>query len=92
MQAKRKGMYSEMAHIVRDEGGLILPMFNDWVEGRRAEVGGWIADPQGTLMNGTALNKCWLNGLTRTPVHPVLKLVVQRIALGLCPPSDRSRW
>ncbi len=59
--AKRKGIYSEMAHIVRDEGGLILPMFNDWVEGRRAEVGGWVADPQGTLMNGTALNKCWLN-------------------------------
>jgi peptide/nickel transport system substrate-binding protein len=50
-----------MAHILRDEGGLIAPMFNDWVEGRRAEVGGWIADPQGTLMNGTALNKCWLN-------------------------------
>ena len=59
--AKRKGMYSEMAHIVRDEGGLILPMFNDWVEGRRAEVGGWQVDPQGTLMNGTALSKCWLN-------------------------------
>jgi peptide/nickel transport system substrate-binding protein len=59
--AKRKGIYSEMAHILRDEGGLIAPMFNDWVEGRRAEVGGWIADPQGTLMNGTALNKCWLN-------------------------------
>ena len=59
-QAKRKGIYSEMAHILRDEGGLILPMFNDWVEGRRAEVGGWIADPQGTLMNGTALNKCWI--------------------------------
>jgi peptide/nickel transport system substrate-binding protein len=58
--AKRKGLYSEMAHIVRDEGGLILPMFNDWVEGRRAEVGGWIPDPQGTLMNGTALSKCWL--------------------------------
>ena len=59
--AKRTGMYSEMAHIVRDEGGLILPMFNDWVEGRRTEVGGWIPDPQGTLMNGTALSKCWLN-------------------------------
>jgi peptide/nickel transport system substrate-binding protein len=58
--AKRKGVYSEMAHLLRDEGGLILPMFNDWVEGRRAEVGGWIADPQGTLMNGTALSKCWL--------------------------------
>ena len=58
--AKRKGLYTEMAYIVRDEGGLILPMFNDWVEGRRAEVGGWIPDPQGTLMNGTALSKCWL--------------------------------
>ncbi|MFM7444249.1 MAG: ABC transporter substrate-binding protein, partial [Tabrizicola sp.] len=60
-QAKRKGIYSEMAHILRDEGGLICPMFNDWVEGRRAEVGGWISDPQGTLMNGTSLTKCWLN-------------------------------
>jgi peptide/nickel transport system substrate-binding protein len=58
---KRKAMYSEMANLVRDTGGLILPMFNDWVEGRRAEVGGWVADPQGTLMNGTALSKCWLN-------------------------------
>jgi peptide/nickel transport system substrate-binding protein len=57
---KRKAEYSEMAHIVRDEGGLILPMFNDWVEGRRADVGGWVADPQGTLMNGSVLTKCWL--------------------------------
>jgi peptide/nickel transport system substrate-binding protein len=59
-QAKRKGMYSEMAHILRDEGGLIAPMFNDWVEGRRAEVGGWTPTPYGTLMNGLALSKCWL--------------------------------
>lgn len=58
--AKRTAMYSEMANILRDNGGLICPMFNDWVEGRRAEVGGWVADPQGTLMNGTALSKCWL--------------------------------
>ncbi len=58
--AKRKGLYSEMATILRDEGGLIAPMFNDWVEGRRAEVGGWVANPQGTMMNGFALSKCWL--------------------------------
>jgi peptide/nickel transport system substrate-binding protein len=58
--AKRKAMYSECAMIVRDTGGLILPMFNDWVEGRRAEVGGWIANPAGTLMNGRALLQCWL--------------------------------
>jgi peptide/nickel transport system substrate-binding protein len=59
-QIKRKAMYSEMAMIVRDEGGLICPMFNDWVEGRRQEVGGWEANPLGTLMDGTALAKCWL--------------------------------
>lgn len=57
---KRKGMYSEMAHILRDEGGLILPMFNDFVEGVRDEVAGWEADPNGELMNGRALARCWL--------------------------------
>lgn len=56
----RKGMYSEMAHILRDEGGLILPMFNDWVEARRNEVDGWTPNPNGELMNGRALVKCWL--------------------------------
>ena len=60
-QAKRKAMYSEMAHIVRDTGGLICPMFNDWVEGRRKELGGWVANPAGTLMDGRALSLCWLN-------------------------------
>ncbi len=58
---KRKAMYSELAKIVRDTGGLICPMFNDWVEGRRAEVGGWVANPAGSLMDGKALSKCWLN-------------------------------
>ena len=58
--AKRKAEYSEMAHIVRDEGGLILPMFNDFVDGVRGEVAGWEADPNGELMNGRALARCWL--------------------------------
>ncbi|MBC7740382.1 MAG: ABC transporter substrate-binding protein [Candidatus Saccharibacteria bacterium] len=59
-QVKRKAEYSEMAHMVRDTGGLILPMFNDFVEGRRAEVGGWIANPAGSMMNGKMLTKCWI--------------------------------
>lgn len=60
-EAKRKGMYSEMAHILRDEGGLILPMFNDFVAGVSDAVGGWVDDPNGELMNGRAQVKCWLN-------------------------------
>ena len=59
--AKRKGMYSEMAHILRDEGGLILPMFNDFVSGVSETVGGWVTDPNGELMNGRAQVRCWLN-------------------------------
>jgi peptide/nickel transport system substrate-binding protein len=58
--ATRKTQYSEMAHLVRDEGGLICPMFNEFVEARRAEVGGWFVDPTHELMNGRALAKCWL--------------------------------
>ena len=58
---KRKEEYSRLANILRDEGGLILPMFNDFVEARREEVGGWIVDPNGELMNGKALIKCWVN-------------------------------
>jgi peptide/nickel transport system substrate-binding protein len=60
-EAKRKGMYSEMAHILRDEGGLILPMFNDFVSGVSDTVGGWVDDPNGELMNGRAQVRCWLN-------------------------------
>lgn len=56
----RKATYSEMAKMLRDEGGLILPMFNDFVEAVRDEVQGWEADPNGELMNGRAHVKCWL--------------------------------
>ncbi len=58
---KRKAQYSEMANLLRDTGGLILPMFNDFVSAKRDEVSGWFADPNGELMNGRALAKCWLN-------------------------------
>src|SRR3546814_7442620 len=30
-QAKRAAMYRDMAIMVRDEGGVILPMFNDFI-------------------------------------------------------------
>ena len=57
---KRKEEYARLANILRDEGGLILPMFNDFVEARRDDVAGWIVDPNGELMGGKALIKCWL--------------------------------
>jgi peptide/nickel transport system substrate-binding protein len=59
--AKRKAIYRDMAIILHDEGGLICPMFNNWVEAISDKVGGWQRDANQTLMNGLAPSKCWLN-------------------------------
>ncbi|MBQ4824543.1 ABC transporter substrate-binding protein [Leisingera sp. HS039] len=36
--ARRTEMYAEMQQLSHDEGGTILPVFNNWVYGRRANV------------------------------------------------------
>ena len=59
-QTKRKAIYSKMAHILRDEGGLICPMFNDYVDGISDKVQGWEEDGTGELMGGRASQVCWL--------------------------------
>ncbi|ASJ74236.1 ABC transporter substrate-binding protein [Granulosicoccus antarcticus] len=58
--AKRKQIYRDMGTIVHNEGGLICPMFNDWVEGVSTNVGGWAVNSNQTMMNGQALSRCWL--------------------------------
>ena len=58
--AKRKAIYREMGTIIRDDGGLILPMFNDFIAGVSDKVGGYEDDPNGELMDGFALAKTWL--------------------------------
>ena len=59
-EAKRKKIYTEMGMMIRDEGGLICPMFNDFVNGVSDKVQGWIDDPTGDFMSGTYSSKCWL--------------------------------
>ncbi len=58
--AKRKEMYSQMGRIIHDEGGLICPMFNDFVDAISDKVGGYEADPNNPMMNNGAQIKCWL--------------------------------
>ena len=58
--AKRKQIYADMGTIVHNEGGLICPMFNDWVEAISDKVEGWEVDANQTMMNGLAPIKCWL--------------------------------
>lgn len=57
---KRKAMYRQAAMILRDEGGVIVPMFNNYIDATTAKVGGWVDDPNGELMGGHALTKCWV--------------------------------
>ncbi|MFZ1682182.1 MAG: ABC transporter substrate-binding protein [Rhizobiaceae bacterium] len=59
-ETKRRGLYRDAAMMVRDEGGLICPMFNDFIDASGPKVGGWENHPGGEMMNGYALAKCWL--------------------------------
>ncbi len=56
---RRKAIYSEMGMMVRDEGGLICPMFNDFIDAHNASVAGWVGNPNGEMMNGFAAVKMW---------------------------------
>ncbi len=58
--AKRKTMYRDMALIVHNEGGVIVPMFNDTIDATGPKVGGWVKNPNAELMGGMAASECWL--------------------------------
>ncbi len=59
-ETKRKAIYSDMAKMLREEGGLILPMFNDFVSGVSNNIGGYVNDPNGPVMNNKSHIACWL--------------------------------
>jgi len=59
-EAKRKDMYREMAMMVRDEGGLILPMFNDFVNAASKKVKGYVHDIGNDMSNGYVATRVWL--------------------------------
>ncbi len=58
-EAKRKETYSMMGRMLRDQGGLILPMFNDFVDAVSNDVQGWADDPNGPQMNWYAFKRTW---------------------------------
>jgi peptide/nickel transport system substrate-binding protein len=59
-EAKRTQLYHDMAVLVRDEGGLILPMFNDFIDARTDQVMGWVPDPNSEMSNLAAPIRVWL--------------------------------
>lgn len=60
-QDKRKALYRDMALLIRDEGGLIVPFFNQFIDASAADrIDGYVKNPQGEQMDGYALCECWL--------------------------------
>jgi peptide/nickel transport system substrate-binding protein len=60
--AKRTQMYADMGKILHDEGGLICPMFNDFLDATTDRVAGWDVSAGFGLMNYYAPLKMWVAG------------------------------
>ena len=58
-EAKRKEIYSKMGRMMNEEGGLILPMFNDFIDAVSNDIQGFKGDPNGPQMNWYAFKKTW---------------------------------
>ena len=50
-----------MAMMVRDEGGVILPMFNDFVNASTKQVKGYVHDIGNDMSNGYVATRVWLD-------------------------------
>ncbi len=59
---KRRALYRQMAIIVRDEGGLILPVFNDFVNAASTKMKGFVHDIGNDISNGKIASRVWLEG------------------------------
>jgi len=57
---KRKAYYGQLAQILHDTGGAIVPMFNDFVEAISDKLQGWEANPNQELMDGGVSHVTWL--------------------------------
>lgn len=61
-EGTRTQMYADLNTILRDEGGLICPMFNDFIDATTDKVAGWGPSAGFDLMNDYAPAKLWLVG------------------------------
>jgi peptide/nickel transport system substrate-binding protein len=61
--AKRTQMYADMGMMLHNEGGLICPMFNDFVDATSDRIAGWLEGAAGyALMNSYAPFRMWVTG------------------------------
>ena len=53
-------MYHDLSAMIRDEGGLICPMFNNFIDATSDRVAGWGPAKGFELMNFYAPMKMWV--------------------------------
>ncbi len=58
--AKRKELYGQIARILHEEGGVIVPMFNDFIDAHTDTLMGWADDPSFEMMGNFVTSKTWL--------------------------------
>jgi peptide/nickel transport system substrate-binding protein len=59
-EAKRKPYIWEMQAMLHEDGGAIIPLFRDWIDARRDNVGGFAPHVGFEMDNGAILDKAFL--------------------------------
>lgn len=57
--AKRTEIYAKCSAILHDDGGVICPMFNDFVDAHSEKVAGWTQNPNYEMMGSFASSQTW---------------------------------
>ncbi|WP_434722438.1 ABC transporter substrate-binding protein [Mesorhizobium sp. RIZ17] len=61
-ETTRTAKYKQASEMIRDDGGAIIPMFNQYLDGVSKRVKGYTPDVNNELMNGRYFEKVWLEG------------------------------
>lgn len=57
--AKRVELYGQLAAKLNEEGGVIVPMFNNFIDAYSNSVAGYLGDPDHEVMGGRAASLTW---------------------------------
>jgi peptide/nickel transport system substrate-binding protein len=58
--AKRAEMYAEMQGLLRDDGGVMIPLFNSFIDGARRNVQGDLTGPNMEMAGGRIAERAWI--------------------------------
>jgi len=59
-ETRRAGLYAEAQSMIRDDGGVMIPLFNSFIDAARKAVGGNLIAPNMELAGGRIAERAWL--------------------------------